>query len=299
MISCRTARYFVSSLTVVLWLSVLSNGHAAGNAPSDTADPPDAPAWKGVIDEVPDTTFPALFIDSIKKANGYLTTKTVGKCEQPLSTRFERFVIEVGWGPINAGYGVIDFRPDTTCNRMIISIKGATNDFTSSFMKVRDYVRSTIDIAGGYPLFFEEHLQEGKYRAQRWTLFDPAQNMVFCSKKDKPSANVLGLTNDFLSLLYVVRGRTFAPGDTFTLHCFVDGQDQPTFIRIGKRKTLTVKAGTFDCIMVEPRLVGKGRNFSENDRVTLWMTDDQAHLLVQIRSKVKVGSIVGDLIYFE
>lgn len=256
-------------------------------------------SWTAVTKEVPDTGFSPAFIDSLKAAFKYQTVAPVRIFNRPLSKRYERFVVEVGWGPINAGFGVIDFKPDSAKKIMTISVKGATNDFTSSFLKVRDYIASTVDITGGYPLFFQEHIEEGKYRSKRWVLFDPAQGTVFCHKKEMPVVKVNDITGDFLSILYVVRGMSFAPGDTFTLRCFIDGKDGPIFFKIGKRKRVNVRAGAFDCILVEPRLIGKGRNFTENDKVSLWMTDDEAHLPIEIRSKVKVGSIVAELIYFE
>jgi len=60
------------------------------------------------------------------------------------------------------------------------------------------------------------------------------------------------------------------------------------------RETVTTPAGTFRTIRVEPRsenegLIGKGKN------LVLWLTDDEKKMPVQIRSKLKVGTLVGKL----
>jgi hypothetical protein len=178
-------------------------------------------------------------------------------------------------------------------------VKGATNNFTSSFFKVRDYICATLDAVGGYPIFFQEQIQEGKYRQNRWALFDQAKLTVYCFKKDKAKKEVNEITHDYLTLLYLIRSRTLSPGDTFSLRCYVYGTDAPVLCKVGKRKEITTKAGTFKCISVEPRLTSKGKNFSENDKVYLWLTDDQYHMPVLVRSKVKVGWIDGELIYYE
>jgi uncharacterized protein DUF3108 len=58
------------------------------------------------------------------------------------------------------------------------------------------------------------------------------------------------------------------------------------------RETITTPAGTFKTIRVEPKsesdgVIGKGRN------LLLWLTDDERKMPVQLKSKLKIGTLLG------
>ena len=74
----------------------------------------------------------------------------------------------------------------------------------------------------------------------------------------------------------------------------VSREAYPLSVVVQGRETVTTPAGTFRTIRVEPRsenegLIGKGKN------LVLWLTDDEKKMPVQIRSKLKVGTLVGKL----
>jgi hypothetical protein len=65
-------------------------------------------------------------------------------------------------------------------------------------------------------------------------------------------------------------------------------------VRILKRETITVKAGTFDCIVAEPLLKTVGV-FKHTGKLKVWLTDDRLKMPVLMKSKVLVGSITAEL----
>lgn len=282
-----------AGIVALLCLASLLSPVAAGRGDKDQDD------WREAEHEMPTTIFPASFVDSLREVNRVGDERGLRVVDTPLRFREEKLVYEVAWGPLKAGFGIMEHHFDSAANLLYLSVKGTTNKFVGTFYTVRDMVRSTIDAEGLYPVFFEEHIEEGRYRAKRWALYDHREGMVHTSKKKHEHMEAPPFSQDFMSLLYLVRAKRLAPGDTFSIDCFVHGKNYPVFFECGPRKRITVDAGTFDCVAVNPRMVGKGRTFSKGDKLTLWMTDDDRHIPVLVRSKIKLGSITGKLIYHE
>jgi hypothetical protein len=66
---------------------------------------------------------------------------------------------------------------------------------------------------------------------------------------------------------------------------------------LGKER-ITVDAGTFDCIVVEP-LVQEGGLFKSEGSIVIWLTDDDLKIPVKVKTKVVVGSIDAELTKYE
>jgi hypothetical protein len=217
-----------------------------------------------------------------------------------LFRRREKAVYEGGWGFVNAGWGILEGSVDKEKKRLFFDGKAFTNNFTSAFFEVRDFARSEVDLNGLYPYFFEQHIRENRYKRSSFSLFDHRQGKVYNNRKSSQfEFSVSAFTHDYLSLLYYLRTRPFAPGDTFSINCFVHGKDHPIFFRVHDREEVEVKSGSYTCVKVEPRLVGEGRNFTQRDKMYLWFTDDEYHVLVKARSKVAMGWINAELVFYE
>ncbi|MBS3946162.1 MAG: DUF3108 domain-containing protein, partial [Melioribacter sp.] len=60
------------------------------------------------------------------------------------------------------------------------------------------------------------------------------------------------------------------------------------------REQVTVAAGTFDCIILEP-LAKEGGLFKSEGTMLLWVTDDEIKMPVKVKTKVIIGSIDAEL----
>ncbi len=65
---------------------------------------------------------------------------------------------------------------------------------------------------------------------------------------------------------------------------------------LGKEK-ITVPAGTFDTVKIQPKLKTSGI-FSSRGAIYVWLTDDRRRLPVRLLTKVLVGTISADLTSF-
>lgn len=256
--------------------------------------------WKVTSKEVDDLPFSSAFIDSVKNEYNFSSgNRSIRRIENH-TKRTETFVYDIAWGPVKAGYVILstDFNPVE--NTIILGGKALSNNFVSAFYKMRDYILSTIDADGLYPIFFEQHLREGKkYKADRWMLFDKEAGKIHVKEKGFKTVETNDYVYDFLSILYYVRSMKTSPGDTFTLKTYTDSKIHPIRIKCASKEKIKVDAGLFDCLRLEPSLAGDGKTFNRKDKLEVFISDDSRRLPVLIRSKIKFGSITAKLIWYE
>ena len=61
-------------------------------------------------------------------------------------------------------------------------------------------------------------------------------------------------------------------------------------IRVLRRERVRVPAGTFNAVVVQPIIKTKGI-FSEKGEAQVWLSDDDRRILLQVKSKLKFGSL--------
>jgi hypothetical protein len=255
--------------------------------------------WTEAVKFVDSLPFSSKTIDSIKKSFN------VSFPAAPLRTgpdrdffKSETLVYDIGWGPFKAGYVVLTATADTVSRTIKLGGKGLSNGFVSTFYMMRDYVISTIDAKGLYPLFFEQHLREGKrYRSDGWILFDQPKKTLYVKEHSVKTLEAPAFVNDYLSLLFLVRTKKFGPGDTFSLPLYADGKVHSICITCKARQTIDINGTDIPTLIVEPKLVGDKGAFNKKDRLSIWLTDDDAKTPVQIKSKINVGAITARLLY--
>jgi hypothetical protein len=255
--------------------------------------------WRGAARAVRDTRFPDSFIDSIAAANDIPRNENLAGWRKRPFTTSEKLVYDGGWGAVRAGFLVLTARPGAAPGTYELAGRVATNDFVSAFYKVRDFVLARVDSVGLYPLFFEQHIREGKYRDKRWTVYDHVKGRVFTYKSRDSALAVTPLSHNYLSLLYHLRSLDFGPGDVFSIDCFVHEESHAIRFKALRRETIETPAGSFRCLKLRPTLVGEGRGFTKRDKMHIWVTDDEYKMPVLVKSKIAIGSLSAQLIYYE
>jgi hypothetical protein len=64
----------------------------------------------------------------------------------------------------------------------------------------------------------------------------------------------------------------------------------PVRLRVVGLDTIEVPAGRFAAVVVQPIINAKGI-FSEGGDARVWLSDDANHIMLQMKSKVKFGSL--------
>lgn len=260
-------------------------------------------SWQKAASEVDSFPFTIEYVDSLRKTLRCFSPTLPLKVEDDYTVFYpETLVYKISWGPFNAGYVVLTTLYDSVTNTIKVGGKALSNNFVSAFYRMRDYVMSTIHIDGLYPVFFEQHLREGKrYRSEEYLLFDHAKRRVHVKtrKNFKTVETKVPFVHDYLSVLHHIRAtRALAPGDTFSEVLFVHKKVHSIFFSVSASEEKIVPVGTFPCVVLKPRLVGNGRAFTKKDKLEIWMSKDKKQIPVAIRSKIKFGSIDARLIWY-
>ncbi len=206
----------------------------------------------------------------------------------------EKLDFDIGYGFINAGYATLEVADlieynDRPC--YLVTSRANSNKFFSSFYPVEDRVESIIDAVGIFTWHFEKRLREGKYHADKSYTFDQINHEVFY---EGDTIGVAHYIHDALSVLYYARTQKLEVGKSIFIDNFTDGKHYPLEVRVLKRESVSVKAGKFDCLVVEPLLLSSGI-FKHEGRLKVWLTDDRIKMPVLMKSKVLVGSITAEL----
>ena len=201
----------------------------------------------------------------------------------------ERLVFAIQYGLIYAGDATLEIRNiaiiDSIPSYHIISTARTNRAFDIVF-KVRDRVESFMDYENLFSLRFEKHLREGKFKRDEEVRFDQRQHVAHYLDKTFP---IPPNTQDILSALYYVRTLSVEVGQAIAMANHTGGKNYPIYVKILGKERVTVPAGTFDCIVVEP-VLQTSSVFEHKGRLTIWLTDDSLKMPVLMRSKVVIGA---------
>ena len=163
-----------------------------------------------------------------------------------------------------------------------------SNDFLSKFFLVRDTIVSWIDPRSFRSLRYEKHSVEGKRVRDELTEFDYEKGVA---QNDGESVPLDEATLDTLSSVYYLRTLKLEGDKPIALQVF-SSKPRTLQVEIRGRETLAVPAGSFQTVRIEAKSAGTGLM---GKNLVIWLTDDARKIPVQLRSKLKVGTLVGKL----
>lgn len=162
------------------------------------------------------------------------------------------------------------------------------------FYKVRDRYETYIDVKGMFPWRFEQHIREGKYTRDFSAFFDQRKGKA---KTSEGQYDIPKYVNDIVSAFFYARTLDYSNlkvGDKIPLKNFYKNKVYDLDVVYHGKETIDVKAGKFECIIVEP-LVQEGGLFKSEGSIMIWLSNDEARIPVRVKTKVIVGAIDADL----
>ncbi|MBU1095942.1 MAG: DUF3108 domain-containing protein [Ignavibacteriae bacterium HGW-Ignavibacteriae-2] len=213
----------------------------------------------------------------------------------------EKLTFNVNYGFITAGIAEMSIPAiKTISGRESYHITFKVNSVPSfdPLFKVRDRYETYMDTEGLFPWRFEQHVREGNYKRDFSAFFDQRRNKA---KTNKGTYEIPKYVNDIVSAFYLVRTFDYSNikiGDKIHLENFFKDQVYPLDVVYHGKETITVEAGTFECIIVEP-LVKEGGLFKSDGNIVIWLTNDSVKMPVKVKTKVIIGSIDAELTAYE
>lgn len=209
----------------------------------------------------------------------------------------ERLVYDVGFSFITAGEGVFQiFNADSIhgreCYRVVFTVKSVPS--FSWIYKVEDRYETLLDAKGIFPWRFVQHVREGSYKRDFTADFDQLNGIASAENKNYP---VPPYVHDVVSAFYNVRTMDFSqsrPGEKYVLRNFFKDSTYQLAVKYLGRQQISVDAGIFNTIIVEP-LIQEGGLFKSNGKVLIWLSDDDRKIPIKVSTKIVVGSIDAEL----
>ncbi len=154
--------------------------------------------------------------------------------------------------------------------------------------RVNDRFESWFDTATLASLRFHQEVDEGSYeRSRRFEIYP--ERAVFRQNGGDEQASVAQPLDDG-SFLYFVRTLPLEVGATYELPRYFKPEGNPVRIRVLRRDTVTVPAGRFATVVLQPTFQTRGI-FSQNGKAEVWLSDDARRVMVQLKSKLSFGSL--------
>jgi len=192
------------------------------------------------------------------------------------------------FGVISAGSGRMQVvGRDTLRGRDVWRLKF---DFSGgvALLRVNDVFESWVDAASLHSLQFVQRISEPGYKRLRTYRIDPDRGVFqLDAQEERPS---VAEPLDDAAFFFFIRTIPLEVGKSYDFHRYFDPKANPVTIRVLRRERVQVPAGTFDAIVIQPMIKTNGI-FSEGGHAELWLTDDPRRMLVQMKSKLKFGSL--------
>ena len=201
----------------------------------------------------------------------------------------ERLEYDVKFGPIKVGRAsmeVVDVEEirGRRAWHTRFQVTGGT-----LFFRVNDVLESWIDVETFSSLRFRQQLSEGsRDRLYEYEIYP--DRAVYIQKDKGGERPSVSHPLDDGSFLYFIRTVPIELGATYEFERYFMPERNPVRLEVLGRDTVDVPAGRFDALVIRPVIKAKGI-FSEDGRAQIWISNDADHLLLQMTSHLKFGSL--------
>lgn len=179
---------------------------------------------------------------------------------------------------------------------------GRSVGMTEWFFKTRDRYESFIDTEALVPWEFIRDVDEGGHKINRHLIFNQYQQTVRDLKAPKKGTfKYEAYAQDMISAFYYARSwdaKKLKKGDEISFTMFLDHEQFPFKLVILGRKEIETEWGKIRCLALRPKLQ-EGRVFSEEEGMTIYVSDDGNKVPILIESSLFIGTVKVELTGFK
>jgi hypothetical protein len=203
----------------------------------------------------------------------------------------EKLTYNVSFTGITAGQASLEVVNDTDANnshQLHIRFIAKTTFPLSTIYAINDQIDTWLDSKYLYTKKLTKKIREGNYKKNSYTVIDYDQSIAITNGD---TVIINQFLYDSYSLFYYLRTIPLNIGETIDFTAF-DGKKITPFQVITKTKeTINTMAGTFPCLVVKPFREGTTLLKNKGDMM-IWFSNDKNRLPIQIRIKLKYGSML-------
>ncbi|CAN5771179.1 hypothetical protein BH23GEM9_BH23GEM9_22260 [soil metagenome] len=161
-------------------------------------------------------------------------------------------------------------------------------------MNVNDLQESWLDVGQLYSHRFKQDLHQVRYERLRTLDFFPAERKWRRLEAPDSGSLATDLPLDDVSFLYWSRTLPMEVGRTYEFRRYYKDEGNPVIIRVIRRETITVPAGTFNTIVVKPLIRTSGL-FGDGGEAEVYYTDDERRMIVMVKTKLSIANMTMQL----
>ncbi len=209
----------------------------------------------------------------------------------------ERLVFDVGYAFFTAGEAVMSIpKIDSIGGRPAYHIVFTVNSTPtfSVIYKVDDRYETFLDKDALFPWKFIQRIREGGYSRDFSAEFDQVAHVARVEDKEY---SIPPYVHDVVSAFYFARTLEYTGmrvGQKTIVENFYKDTTYPLAIKFLGHQRISVDAGKFDCVVVEP-LIKEGGLFKSEGRVIIWLSNDKRKVPIRVSTEVIIGSIEAEL----
>lgn len=159
-----------------------------------------------------------------------------------------------------------------------------------------DTMRSWVDTATFQSLrFYQDQHDGGRQRVKRYEIFP--ERRTFKDGTDDEEASVADPLDDY-AFLFFARRQTLEVGTTLSFNRYFKPAGNPVSLTVLAKDTIELAGKRWPAVIVRP-VIKTSNYFAEGADARVWMSDDPAHVILQLNVKLKVGSITMKLRSYE
>ncbi|MBI2646245.1 MAG: DUF3108 domain-containing protein [Deltaproteobacteria bacterium] len=223
----------------------------------------------------------------------------------------EKVTYAFSWFSIKAGMVTLEVRPfvyigDRKAYHFMGTVKSsATMDLIHS---INDWIESYVDVETFYPFKSALHGVETDRLREGLMVFDYESNKieywmkrVHLKKGEKEKRLTDTLTPgvlDMFSSAFFLRIQKLEVGKSYHTDIYNEGKRITVDAEVLRKEKLETTIGTFDALVIRPITKFEGILQTYGDS-TIWLTDDERHLVLQVETKIKIGYLKGKVIQIE
>lgn len=212
------------------------------------------------------------------------------------------------WGFIEIKAGLVEFSVEKVVqdNEPCYHFKSIGNSIPRYdwIFKVRDTFQSVVRIRDFQPLFYERHTSEGGYEVLNRTFFEEENELISMelnNSEEDSSIKTIPLEKGLLDLqtaVYFARLLDFSQanmGEEYHFNILIDGEYYKIPIRYDGLENIELNGKQYPCFKISTEVI-EGTIFRSNQRIDIWVTNDDKQIPVLVEAPIIVGRVKAELI---
>ena len=218
----------------------------------------------------------------------------------------EDLTFAIKWGVLKGGYASLKVQNiEALENRSTYHVvaEAHSTGMVNTMYHVNDRNEAWLEPQTPSTLRYARKIHEGKYRVEEEVTLDQTAHRfhqrhyrIDKNRTEEKNGDIPPNVLDVLGSFYYVRTLPLEVGKSFTMDVHSEDTVYPLVVNVTKRETVRVKAGKFDCFIVEPQLRKNGIFISKGKKLEVFLTADDAHMPVLMRTEVFIGHVAAELV---